>query len=244
MEEVKGIVHSIESFGSADGPGVRFIFFLRGCPMRCKYCHNPDTWAGKAEPEVMTPQEALKKALRYKNYWGDKGGITVSGGEALMQIEFVTELFRLAKAKGVNTCIDTSGQPFSREEPKLSKFKELIKYTDLFMLDIKHIDDAKHKELTGHSNENILDFARFLSDEGKNMWIRYVLVPGVTDDAEDLKKTREFIDSLATVERTEVLPYHTLGVFKWENLGIPYQLDGVPTPTRDQIDSAKAILCE
>ena len=243
MEEIKGFIHSVESFGSADGPGIRYIFFLKGCPMRCKSCHHPDTWYGKSEPEVLTPEEAFSKAARYKTYWGSNGGITVSGGEALLQIDFVTELFKIAKSKKVNTCIDTSGQPFSREEPAFGKFKELIKYTDLFMLDIKQIDDEKHRELTGHSNKNILDFAHFLADEGKKMWIRYVLVPGVTDDPEDLKKTREFIDSLGdAVERTEVLPYHTLGVFKWENLGLKYGLEGVPTPTRQQVDDAKAIL--
>lgn len=243
MDEIKGVLHSFESFGSADGPGIRCIFFLKGCPMRCKYCHNPDTWAGQSETELITPADALKRALRFKHYWGSNGGITVSGGEALMQIDFVTEFFRLAKTKKVNTCIDTSGQPFTREEPKLSKYMELIKYTDLFMLDIKQIDDAKHRELTGQSNESILDFARFLKEQGKKMWIRYVLVPGVTDDPEDLKKTRAFIDSLGdAVERTEILPYHTLGVFKWENLGLEYKLDGVPTPTREQIEAAEEIL--
>ncbi|MGN0667032.1 MAG: pyruvate formate-lyase-activating protein [Huintestinicola sp.] len=245
MDEIKGYIHSVESFGSADGPGIRYIFFLRGCPMRCKYCHNPDTWHSDSEPIVMTPQEAYTKAARYKPYWKDTGGITVSGGEALMQIDFVTELFKIAKSKKVTTCIDTSGQPFSREEPTFSKFKELIKYTDLFMLDIKQIDDEKHRELTGCSNRSILDFANFLASEGKKMWIRYVLVPGVTDDPADLKRTREFIDSLGdAVERTEILPYHTLGVFKWENLGLEYKLEGVPTPTREQVDAAKAILCK
>lgn len=243
MDELKGLIHSVESFGSADGPGIRYIFFLKGCPMRCKYCHNPDTWAGNSEVMTLTPEEALSKAVRYKSYWGKNGGITVSGGEALLQIDFVTELFRLAKAKGINTCIDTSGQPFSREEPKLSKFKELIKYTDLVMLDIKQIDDEKHRELTGHSNSNILDFARFLAENGKKMWIRYVLVPTVTDDPDDLAKTREFIDSLGdSVERTEILPYHTLGVFKWENLGLEYKLEGIPTPTREEIENAEKLL--
>ncbi|MGN0600001.1 MAG: pyruvate formate-lyase-activating protein [Oscillospiraceae bacterium] len=242
MNEIKGMIHSIESFGSADGPGVRYIFFLKGCPMRCKYCHNPDTWGSSALLEELTPQQAYEKAARYKPYWKNGGGITVSGGEALLQIDFVTELFKIAKEHGVNTCLDTSGQPFTRSEPKFSKFKELIKYTDLFLLDIKEIDNEKHKELTGCSNESILDFARFLSDEGKNMWIRYVLVPTVTNDKEDLEKTRAFIDTLKTVERVEVLPYHTLGVFKWENLGIKYGLEGVPTPTSEEVKEAKEIL--
>ena len=241
MSEIKGRIHSVESFGSADGPGVRYIVFLKGCNMRCQYCHKPDTWA-KDGGELMTPEEVLKKALRYKTYWKEKGGITVSGGEALLQIDFVTELFRLAKEKGVNTCLDTSGNPFSLEEPFKSKFDELMKYTDLFMLDIKHMDDAAHRKLTGQTNQNILEMAAYLSDHGKAMWIRHVLVPGITTEEDELHRLRSFLDTLKTVERVEVLPYHTLGVFKWKELGIPYQLEGVDPPTKEQIDRAKEIL--
>lgn len=241
MSEIKGRIHSVESFGSADGPGVRYIVFLKGCNMRCQYCHNPDTWA-KDGGELMTPEEVLKKALRYKTYWKEKGGITVSGGEALLQIDFVTELFRLAKEKGVNTCLDTSGNPFSLEEPFKSKFDELMKYTDLFMLDIKHMDDAAHRKLTGQTNQNILKMAAYLSDHGKAMWIRHVLVPGITTEEDELYCLRSFLDTLKTVERVEVLPYHTLGVFKWKELGIPYQLEGVDPPAKEQIDRAKEIL--
>ena len=244
-QEIKGKIHSVESFGSVDGPGVRYIVFLQGCHMRCKYCHNPDTWAGCGENDgakLMTPQEVLKTAMRYKAYWKQTGGITVSGGEALLQIDFVTELFRLAKENGVNTCLDTSGNPFTMEEPFFGKFNELMKYTDLFMLDIKHIDDEEHKKLTGQTNKNILDMAQYLSKNGKKMWIRHVLVPGITTDERYLKQLREFIDTLKTVDRVEVLPYHTLGVFKWKELGIPYQLDGVEPPTEEQIECAKRIL--
>lgn len=241
MSEIKGRIHSVESFGSADGPGVRYIVFLKGCNMRCQYCHNPDTWA-KDGGELMTPEEVLKKALRYKTYWKEKGGITVSGGEALLQIDFVTELFRLAKEKGVNTCLDTSGNPFSLEELFKSKFDKLMKYTDLFMLDIKHMDDAAHRKLTGQTNQNILEMAAYLSDHGKAMWIRHVLVPGITTEEDELHRLRSFLDTLKTVERVEVLPYHTLGVFKWKELGIPYQLEGVDPPTKEQIDRAKEIL--
>ena len=208
MSEIKGRIHSVESFGSADGPGVRYIVFLKGCNMRCQYCHNPDTWAK-------------------------------DGGEL---IDFVTELFRLAKEKGVNTCLDTSGNPFSLEEPFKSKFDELMKYTDLFMLDIKHMDDAAHRKLTGQTNQNILEMAAYLSDHGKAMWIRHVLVPGITTEEDELHRLRSFLDTLKTVERVEVLPYHTLGVFKWKELGIPYQLEGVDPPTKEQIDRAKEIL--
>ena len=243
MSEIKGIIHSIESFGSVDGPGVRYIVFLQGCQMRCKYCHNPDTWAMKDKNSYEeTPDKTLEKALRYKPYWRENGGITVSGGEALLQIDYVTELFRLAKLEGVNTTLDTSGNPFTFDEPFFSKFNELMKYTDLFMLDIKHIDPVKHKELTAWDNSNILDMAKYLSDKGKKMWIRHVLVPGVTDSEEDLKKLSEFVKSLKTVDRFEVLPYHTLGVFKWEELGIPYSLKDVNPPSKDEIERANDIL--
>ncbi len=243
MSEIKGIIHSIESFGSVDGPGVRYIVFLQGCQMRCKYCHNPDTWAMKDKNSYEeTPDKTLEKALRYKPYWRENGGITVSGGEALLQIDYVTELFRLAKLEGVNTTLDTSGNPFTFDESFFSKFNELMKYTDLFMLDIKHIDPVKHKELTAWDNSNILDMAKYLSDNGKKMWIRHVLVPGVTDSEEDLKKLSEFVKSLKTVDRFEVLPYHTLGVFKWEELGIPYSLKDVNPPSKDEIERANDIL--
>ena len=236
-----GKIHSFESFGSVDGPGVRYIFFLQGCNMRCKYCHNPDTWdLGKGEE--YSAKDCLEKALRYKNYWKNNGGITVSGGEALLQLDFVTELFTLAKEKNVNTCLDTSGNPFSTDEDYLKKFDKLLDVCDLVILDIKMYDNEKHKELTGHSNENILALAKYLSDKGIHMWIRYVLVPGVTNDRKDMQDLRNFVDSLKTVDRVEVLPYHTLGVFKYEQLGIDYRLKGVNPPTAEEIAEAKTIL--
>ena len=241
MEEVKGYVHSLESFGAADGPGIRYIVFLNGCKMRCAFCHNPDTWKLE-QGEVYSADEILKKALRYKPYWKNEGGITVSGGEPLLQIDFVLELFRKAKAKGVTTCLDTAGQPFTTEEPFFSKWKELMSLTDTVMLDIKNIDPVKHKDLTGVDNANILEMARRMSDMGVRMWIRQVLVPGGSDNDETLKRTREFIDTLKTVDRVEVLPYHTLGVFKYEELGIPYRLEGVNAPTEDRIRNAEEIL--
>ena len=236
-----GNIHSIETFGSADGPGVRYLIFLKGCNMRCKYCHNPDTWA-KTEGEMKSAEEILQQALRYKRYWGKKGGITVSGGEALLQIDFVTELFTLAKEKGVNTCLDTAGNPFTREKPFYSKFEKLMEVTDLVMLDIKEMDEEKHKKLTGRSNKNILAMADKMNEMGKEMWIRHVLVPGLTDGKEDLKALRKKLDEWTNVSRVEILPYHTLGLFKWENLGIPYSLEGVPVPTEEQVKDAEEIL--
>lgn len=238
---ITGRVHSIESFGSVDGPGVRFIAFLQGCNMRCAYCHNPDTWQC-AGGEVYTPQQLLDKALRFKSYWKNSGGITISGGEPLLQIDFLLELFRLAKAEGIHTCIDTAGNPFTREEPFFSKFEQLMQVTDLLLLDLKQIDDEKHRRLTGCTNQNILDMARYLSDIGKPVWIRHVLVPTITDDADDLKKLASFIDTLQNVKRVEVLPYHTLGRFKWDNLHIPYRLDGISPPSAESVKQANEIL--
>ena len=236
--ETFGHIHSTESFGAADGPGVRFIVFVRGCHMRCAYCHNPDTWEIGGGEEI-TASSLIKKALRYKSYWGTEGGITVSGGEPLLQIEFVTALFKLAKENGIHTTLDTAGNPFTREEPFFGKFNELMKYTDLVMLDIKEINPQRHKELTGFDNSNILDMARYLSDIQKPMWIRHVLVPETTDFDEDLDKLGAFIKTLSNVERTEILPYHTLGRFKWDELGIKYRLDGISLPTKERIENAK-----
>lgn len=240
-EPIKGIVHSLESFGGSDGPGIRYIVFLNGCNLRCRYCHNPDTWARK-NVTLYTSDELLEKIERTRSYWGDEGGLTVSGGEPLLQIDFLIDLFTKAHARGINTCIDTAAQPFTREEPFFSKFQKLMEVTDLLLFDIKHIDPEKHKWLTGKTNENILDCARYLSDIGKPVWIRHVLVPGVNTDVEDLQKTAEFIATLKNVEEVDILPYHTMGVFKWEELGIPYTLEGVEPPTDEQVALAKKIL--
>ena len=236
-----GQVHSLESFGSVDGPGVRFVIFLQGCRMRCKYCHNPETWSLQGGEE-WSAEALFKRAYRYKSYWGKKGGITVSGGEPLLQIDFVTELFTIAKAHGVHTALDTSGNPFTMDKDYLEKFSRLMDVTDLFILDLKEIDEIKHKSLTGQSGQNILDMATYLSDHNKPMWIRHVLVPGLTDDEEGLKELRKFIDTLHTVDRVEILPYHTLGLFKWENLDIPYPLKDIPTPTDEEVQRAKQLL--
>lgn len=243
MEEKQriGYVHSLESFGSVDGPGVRYIIFLSGCGMRCQFCHNPDTWDIKTG-KTFTADELLEKALKYRSYWGDKGGITVSGGEPLLQIDFLLELFQKAKEKGINTTLDTSGNPFTKDEPFFGKWKKLMDYTDLIMLDIKHIDDEQHKILTGKSNKNILEMAKEMSEMGKKMWIRHVLVPERNDKDEYLQRLREFIDTLNGVTKVEVLPYHTLGVYKWENLNIPYQLEGIDPPTKERIENANKIL--
>ncbi|MBE5842553.1 MAG: pyruvate formate lyase-activating protein [Butyrivibrio sp.] len=237
----QGRIHSIETFGSVDGPGVRFIIFLKGCNLRCKYCHNADTWNPESN-DIRSASELLDRAERYKSYWGEDGGITVSGGEPLLQLDFLKELFHEAKERGINTCIDTAGEPFTRQEPFFSSFNELMKDTDLLLVDIKHIDNEQHIELTGKPNENILDMLRYLDEIGKPVWIRHVLVPGITDVDEYLHRTREFIDTLSNVQKVDVLPYHSLGKFKWDELGIKYKLEGVDAPTADRIENAKKIL--
>lgn len=238
---IKGRIHSLESFGAVDGPGIRYLIFLKGCNMRCQYCHNVDTWNPETD-NLQTADELLDKAERFRSYWGKDGGITVSGGEALLQIDFLIDLFKKAHERGINTNLDTSGQPFTREEPFFSKFNELMKYTDLVMLDLKQTDTEKHKELTGRTNENILDMAKYLSDIGKDMWIRRVLIPNLTNDDNELNNLYSFISSLKTVKKVEILPYHTLGIFKWENLGIKYPLEGYKPPTKEEVEKAEKIL--
>ncbi len=236
---MKGYIHSFESFGTVDGPGIRFVIFLKGCPLRCKYCHNPDTWtmAGAKEYEV---EEIVKEALKYRRYFGANGGITVTGGEPLLQLDFVIELMKAFKKEGIHTACDTSGATFHSQDRK--KYEELIAYTDLFLLDIKHIDSKEHKALTGMTNEHILAFARFLSDHGIPMWIRHVIVPGITLKDEYLIALKEFVATLSTVQKIEVLPYHTMGEIKYKSLGIPYPLEGVLVPTKDEIRHAKELL--
>lgn len=238
---ITGKIHSCESFGAADGPGVRYIVFLQGCKMRCKYCHNPDTW-NLSGGEEKSADELIQSALKFKKYWGDKGGITISGGEPLLQIDFLIDLLKKAKEEGIHITIDTAGNPFTREEPFFAKFEELMKYTDLLLLDLKEINPKRHKELTGFENSNILEMAKYLSEIGKPVWIRHVLVPDNSDFDEDLTALGDFIGSLSNVEKVEVLPYHTLGKFKWDNLGIAYQLEGINSPEQERIKNAQQLL--
>ena len=241
MSICKGRISTTESFGSVDGPGIRFIVFVQGCRYRCQYCHNPETWEREGGYEA-TAQEIFRQAWRYRPYWKQTGGITVSGGEPLLQLAFVTELFRIAKAKGVNTVIDTAGEPFTYDKPFFSAFEELLPLTDLFLLDLKQIDDVKHRALTGVSNESALALARFLSERGKRMWIRHVLVPGWTTGEDDLRRLANFIAGLKTVDRVEVLPYHAMALHKYEELRLPYRLGDTPAPTAEEIARAEEIL--
>ena len=241
---MKGYIHQFESFGCVDGPGSRFIVFTAGCNMRCKYCHNPDTWIIKQGKEY-EPEEVLKEALTCRSYWCKKGGITVSGGEPLLQIDFLIELFILAKKEGINTCIDTAGEPFTTEAPWFEKFKKLMEVTDILLMDIKHIDEEEHKKLTGRTGKNIRQMFAYLDEIQKPIWIRHVLVPGITDNDEYLTQTRDFIRTLSNVYRVEVLPYHSLAVPKYKDLGIKYPLEDTPSPTKERIENARKILeCE
>ena len=220
-------VHSFETFGSVDGPGIRFVVFLQGCKMRCLYCHNPDTWKQNVGDEF-TVEQILNRALRYRTYWGEDGGITCSGGEPLLQMDFMIEFFKALKAEGIHTTIDTAAGPFTREEPFFSKFKELMEYTDLVMLDLKHIDNEKHIALTHVPNTNILDCARFLDEIGKDVWIRNVLVPGYTDNDADLEKLHEFVATTALVLSSGMKWAFLISLRKW----MPQALRAWITPKR------------
>ncbi|MBP5276233.1 MAG: pyruvate formate lyase-activating protein [Lachnospiraceae bacterium] len=233
-----GRIHSIETFGAVDGPGVRFVVFFQGCPMRCAYCHNPDTWDVNGGIE-MSVDGIYDRFERNKAFYTN-GGITASGGEPMYQIEFLIELFKKFHDNGVHTCLDTSGIMFTDTDAnKKSKIDTLMDYTDLVMLDIKQIDRDKHKELTGHYNDNVLSFAKYLSDNEKKIWVRFVCVPGVTDDDEDLVRYGKFLGKLKTLKALDVLPYHTMGIKKYEGLGIPYRLEGIEPPNKEYVKNKK-----
>ncbi len=234
-----GYIHSFESFGTVDGPGIRFVVFMQGCLMRCLYCHNPDTWA-RNNGKIYSPRQVAANALKYKSYFTGGGGVTVSGGEPLLQTGFVYELFKILKDAGVHTALDTSGIIFNGNTRK--EIEELMSVTDLVLLDIKHIDNGEHIKLTGHSNENVLNFAGYLSETGKPVWIRHVLVPELTDKDEWLEGLSEFIKSLKNVEKVEVLPYHSMGEVKYKNMCLNYALSGMQPPSAERVLNAKKIL--
>lgn len=237
---LKGRIHSTESFGTVDGPGVRFVVFFQGCPLRCRYCHNPDTWAFSGGREV-TAEELLKEYDSYKEFL-KSGGITATGGEPLAQPEFLAELFRMAKAKGIHTCLDTSAGCFDPSDT--SKTDKVLENTDLVMLDIKHIDDARHRQLTGHSNERVLAFAKFISGNGVDIWIRHVLVPTVTNNDVYLRQLGRFIADLKTLKALDVLPYHTMAKEKYEKMGIKYKLGDTPAATKEQAAHARDVIMQ
>lgn len=230
-------VHSFETFGAVDGPGIRYIIFLQGCHLQCKYCQNRDTWNSNLG-DLYSISDLMNKILKYKNYFlASGGGVTISGGEPLLQADFIIELFKELKKHNISTALDTSGM-FKLTD----KIKELIDLTDLFLLDIKSINDEICKDLTGFSNKLELEFAKYLSNNHKEIWIRQVLIPGITDKEEDLYKLKDFLQTLNTVKKIDILPYHDLGKFKWTNLGLQYPLENIRTATDEDVQRAKKIL--
>ena len=240
---MKGYVHSIETFGSVDGPGIRYVVFMQGCPMRCLYCHNPDTWQIGRGREVEA-EDILREYEKNKMFYRN-GGITVTGGEPLLQVDFLIELFSKAKERGIHTCLDTSGITYSEcNSSYLEKLDELMNYTDLVMLDIKHIDPIRHREITSRDNSGILAFARYLADKGIPVWIRHVIVKGYTDDPDALRTLGRFIGGLKNVKALDVLPYHSMGESKYRELGIDYPLAGMQSLDRSEAERAKAYILD
>lgn len=230
-------IHSFETFGTVDGPGIRFVVFMQGCNLGCRYCHNRDTWDINSG-EVISVNELVNKIEKYITYFkASNGGVTISGGEPLLQIDFLITLFKELKKLGIHTAIDTSGMVNITD-----KIKELISLTDLFLLDIKHINSEKCKELVGFSNEKELEFAKYLSSINKPMWIRQVLIPSITDEKEDLLELKKFIKSLSKIEKVEILKYHDMGQFKWEQMGYKYELDSIPNATDEDVSRVRKIL--
>ena len=257
-----GKIHSLETFGTVDGPGVRFVVFFQGCPMRCQYCHNPDTWKIE-DGEEMTADEIIDRFERNRSFY-QTGGITATGGEPMLQLDFLTELFTKAKEKGIHTCLDTSGIMFPKKHTgadqisereisltgisenmasdRMEKIEQLMSVTDLVMLDIKHINDEEHQKLTGQSNSNILAFAKYLDVIGKPVWIRHVVVPGITFDEKELTELGLFLKTLRNVEKLEVLPYHSMGKVKYDNIGMDYVLKDTPQLTKAEAKEAECII--
>lgn len=232
-----GRIHSIETMGTLDGPGIRMVVFFQGCKLRCQYCHNPDTWSLNTGEEV-TPETIIKKAVRYKPYFeSNQGGITFSGGEPLLQPEFLIECLKLCKKEGIHTTLDTSGVG-------IGMYDKILKYTDLVILDIKHENSKIYKQITGHSIDDYKIFKNAIIKNNNKLWIKHVVVPGLTDDIYHIKKLEEEIKSfkLSNIEKIELLPYHTLGVFKYKELGIPYKLTNIDDMDKEKLNKLKTYI--
>lgn len=240
---MEGRIIKVETFGTVDGPGIRYVVFLQDCPLRCLYCHNPESWSKNGEePLKMTSDQIVKEVKKYKAYHRNEGNITISGGEPLMQIDFVIELVTKCKEQGIHVTIDTSGSTFINSEKYVAKIKILADMVDLWMIDLKHIDNKKHQHITGKPNTNIIEFIKLIDEIGKEIWIKYVLVPGYSDDVNDLKNTRKFLDALKKLTKVEVLPFHKAGEFKYKELGEDYFLTDVFEPKRELVELAEEIL--
>lgn len=218
---ILGRIHSIESMGLVDGPGIRAVVFLQGCHLRCKYCHNPDTWAPADSKNLsLTPEELVKRLLRFKPYFGEDGGVTFSGGEPLLQSEFLLEALKRCKDAGIHTCIDTAGVGSGN-------YEEILKYTDLILYDVKHFTEDGYKEVTGLPFEETKQFLETAQKMDVPMWIRHVVVPGLTYGDEHFEALEAYLKNLKNIKKVELLPYHTLGVSKYHTMNIPYPLEGV-----------------
>lgn len=234
---MKGYIHSFESFGTKDGPGIRFVFFMQGCALRCLYCHNPDTWNMQSKKYELTPEEAFAEIKKVKGFIRS-GGVTISGGEPLLQPIFIRELFDLCRAEGIHTAVDTSGYVLN------DNVKSVLERTDLVLLDIKHINPEKYARLTAKPLEPTLRFVEYLYEIGKPIWVRYVLVPGFTNDERDLHEWASYVSRFDNVQRIDILPFHQMGIHKWQQMGESYQLEDVAPPTTEQIDTATRIFKE
>ncbi|GLI57461.1 pyruvate formate-lyase-activating enzyme [Propionigenium maris DSM 9537] len=236
MGKIKGKLHSYESCGTVDGPGLRYVVFTQGCPLRCKYCHNPDTWKMADATYEESAEFVFKEIARYKPFFRNGGGMTMTGGEPLMQPKFAREVFKLCQEDGIHTAVDTSGFYLNDE------VKETLKYVDLVLLDLKCMDPEIYKDLTKVDLEPTLKFAKYLAEIGKPVWVRHVLVPGITDRDDLLEKLADFMATLGNIEKVEILPYHSLGEYKWEEMGMDYELKGVEAPTQERVENAKKII--
>lgn len=237
MKKILGRISSIESMGLLDGPGIRFVTFLQGCKLRCKYCHNPETWDVNGRSQITSPEELIKKISRFRNYFGTDGGVTFSGGEPLLQPEFLIECLKLCKKENIHTCIDTAGVGFG-------EYDEILDYTDLVILDIKAVDEGEYRELTGQDIKYFNQFLSVTQRKNKKLWLRQVIVPDMNDDREHIVALCEFAKKLKNVEKVELLPYKTIGVHKYRDLNIPYRLDGVPELSEEKLDELNKILKE
>ena len=233
---IKGLINSIETLGTLDGPGIRFVVFLQGCKLRCLYCHNPETWnINSAEAVEITPQELVEKVEKYKNYYGKDGGVTFSGGEPLLQPEFLLECLKLCKAKNIHTCLDTAGFGFGN-------YEEILKYTDLVILDIKAVEEPEYTKITGQKMKKFFEFLQSVQSNNKKLWLRQVIVPNINDDKEHILKLKQFASTLKNVEKIELLPYKTIGVHKYKTLNLKYRLEGVEELSQAKLDELNSYL--
>ena len=229
-----GNVSSIETMGLVDGPGIRIVVFLQGCNLRCLYCHNPETWSCE-EKNIMSVDDVVNKILRYKSYISKNGGVTFSGGEPLLQPEFLLECLKLCKEKNIHTCLDTAGFGFG-------KYDEILKYTDLVILDVKAIEETEYTQITGQKMKKFYEFLKATQQHNNKLWLRQVIVPNINDDKEHILKLKQFASTIKNVEKIELLPYRAIGVHKYKSLNLPYRLDGVEELSQEKLDELNSYL--